>query len=270
RIAASAQVAEAQATLAQEEAEADMARVDLERAGVADPGTLALREPQLARARATLASARAALEQAELDLERTRIRSPFDALVTAELVDVGQVVAPGTALFELVAIDAFEVRLPLMARDRALLEPLGVDDVEGPAIQLSLEGHPASPTWPGRIVRTLPTLDGFSRALVVIARVERPLEGALPLRIGEFVRATIPGRRIPAAVVLAEAAVRAGDEVWLASDDDRLERRAVQVAQRIDGNAIVESGLRAGDRVIVSALEAAPDGLALEVKEARP
>ena len=207
------------------------------------------------------------VERAELDLSRTRIAAPFDALVTGELVDRGQVVAPGTPLIELVAVEAFEVRLPLVERERALLGPLGVGDVEGPPVDLTVAGRVGPGRWSGRIVRTLPALDATSRALVAIARVDDPLGGDVPLRLGEFVRATLPGRRLEGAVTLPEAALRDGSEVWIADGQDRLERRPVAVAQRLEGQVVGERGLAGGERVIVSALEAAPVGLPLEVAE---
>lgn len=269
-VAARARVAEAEAKLVLEEAEADMARMDLERGGVTEPGPLALREPQLAGARAALESARAGVDRATLDLERATIRAPFDALVTAELVERGQVVAPGTPLFQLVATDVFEIRLPLVDRDRALLDPLGTGAIDGPAVELSVaagHGSPVTVYWQGTITRTLPALDPESRALVAIAEVRAPLDTSPPLRLGQFVRARIAGRTLDDAVILPEAAVRANDVVWLADEQDRLVPTRVRVAKRMADQVVVESGLAADMRVIVSSLDAAPEGLTLEVRQ---
>lgn len=51
-----------------------------------------------------VASARARVEQARLDLERTLIRAPIDGLVTRRNVQIGQRVAPGATLMQVVPI----------------------------------------------------------------------------------------------------------------------------------------------------------------------
>jgi RND family efflux transporter MFP subunit len=267
-VAAEARLEEARAALVREQAEADQALRELQHAGVEDAGPLARREPQVAVARAAVAAAEAQRRRAQLDLERTVLRAPFDALVTAERVELGQVVAPGMSLLDLVSIEAFEVRLPLVDRERALLAPLHVGEIAGPPVLLEVESAGRRVERQARVVRTLPGLDPQSRALVAIARVDQPLRDDAVLRLGDFVRARIRGRRIEQAFLLPEVALRPGDEVWLADDEDRLVRRVVEIAQRRDGLVIVERGLAPGERVIVSALESAPEGRLLEVRAA--
>ena len=54
-------------------------------------------------------AAKARLEQAELDLSRTRIRAPIDGVVTSRKVQVGQRVAPGTAIMTIVPVSQLYV-----------------------------------------------------------------------------------------------------------------------------------------------------------------
>ncbi|QDU66569.1 efflux RND transporter periplasmic adaptor subunit [Engelhardtia mirabilis] len=268
RIAASAAVAEARAALELEQAEAEITRRDLLASGVDEPSALARREPQLARAQARFDSAVAAGEKALLDLERTVLRAPFDAVVDRRLVDAGQVIAAGTPLAQLIATEAYEVALPLGAADLARLEPLGVGEIDGPAVELSVEvdGRPA--TFSGRVVRTAAQLDPRSRSLMAITRIDAPLDqGSAPLRLGAFASARIAGREIERAATIPTEALRGADQVWIVDADQRLQRRTVQVVQRGTDDVVIESGLSDGERVITSALDLAVDGMAVAVEQ---
>lgn len=270
-VGARAAVAEAHALLDRERAEAETARRDLEAAGVEEPSPLALREPWLALAEAQVESAAAAVAKAELDLARATVRAPFDALVVARLVEPGQVVAPGTALAHLAGTERFEVLLPLSTRDRRELEPLDVGVVDGPDVRLvaEVDGRPA--TFAARITRTRAELDPRSRTLGAIATIDAPLEqGAAPLRLGSFVEARIAGRRIDGAAALPIEALRGPDEVWVVDAGGRLRRRTVAVAQRSGRRAVVESGLAAGELVVISELDLVVDGMRVDVDAAAP
>lgn len=112
--AAQSRLAQAEATLAQEEARAKQARLNWNDLGYEDePSPLVLRIPQLKEANASVMSARASLEQAKRNLERTKIRAPFAGRVKTRIVGLGQAVGGTTPLGEVFASDFAEVRLPL-------------------------------------------------------------------------------------------------------------------------------------------------------------
>jgi len=110
RVRARGELAQAELRLAEEEAEAAVAREEWEELGQGEASPLTLREPQLAEARALLESARAVLRQADRDVERTKIRAPFTGRVRDEQVDVGQFVNRGAPVATLYAIDYAEIR----------------------------------------------------------------------------------------------------------------------------------------------------------------
>ena len=120
RVRAGSQVAQAEARLAREEAEAEAARSEWRAMGSGgSPPPLVVREPQLLEARASLEAARASLEQAELDLERTRVRAPYAGRVSSKRADVGQFVSRGTPIAGIYSIDFAEIR-PAGGRPGAL------------------------------------------------------------------------------------------------------------------------------------------------------
>ena len=133
---------------------------------------LARREAEAKLAAAALAAARASeREHAEL-LARHALPAPFGGVVARRLTDVGEWVARGTPVIELVATD--RVRLDLQApqeRFGALREDAAVRvfaDALGGA------------SMPGRIVARVPVSDPTARTFLVRVLVEDPAGRLLP------------------------------------------------------------------------------------------
>lgn len=120
-IEARANLAEAEARLQEESAEASQARAEWQDLGRGEASPLTLREPQLAAARAARAAANAGVVRAELDLRRTVIRAPATIRVESVAVDAGSFVGRGSLLATLHALEAIEVSLPVTQRAFATL-----------------------------------------------------------------------------------------------------------------------------------------------------
>ncbi|MGI9591067.1 MAG: efflux RND transporter periplasmic adaptor subunit, partial [Myxococcota bacterium] len=123
--------------------------------------------------------------------------------------------------------------------------------------------------WTGTVERTEGEIDPQSRMVHVVARVESPYEagsagGRPPLAVGLFVRAEIEGREVTGAVVLPRSAMHGEDLVWVVDAEGRLRERAVEVVRSIEDEVVVAEGLRSGERVVVSPLETAIEGMSVE------
>ena len=121
-INARSQLAQSELRLAQEEAEAEVARREWDEIGSGAPSALTLREPQVEDARAAVASAEAALSRAIRDLERADVIAPYAGRVQSKEVDVGQFVNRGNALGRIYAVDRAEIRLPLPDEELAYVK----------------------------------------------------------------------------------------------------------------------------------------------------
>jgi multidrug efflux pump subunit AcrA (membrane-fusion protein) len=100
----------------------------------------------------------------------------------------------------------------------------------------------------------------------VVAEVKDPYGRATrkpstPLAVGMFVRAEIHGRQLENVFVLPRSALRGQDRVLVVDRDDRLHYRKVQVARSDREQVLVSGGLATGDRVCVSPLDVAVDGM---------
>lgn len=277
---ARSRVAQAELRLAQEEAEAEISLRDWRsERGDEDPPSLVAREPQIADAQATLEAARAALQKSERDVERCRVVAPFPGRVRTKRADRGEFVMVGAELGSIYAVDHAEVRLPLPDTELAFLNlPLsyrGEESAEtGIEVILSARFAGGDHEWNGRIVRTEGELDPKSRMVYAVARVDDPYgrdeSGSRPpLAIGMFVDAAIRGETITDAITLPRAALRTGDLVFVIDNEDLLRIRPVDVLRTERDRAMVRGGLEVGERVIVSPIEEAVDGMHVRALETR-
>lgn len=274
-VRAEGDVATARLRLAQEEAESVVARSEWDELGKGDPTALTLREPQLADARAALAAAEANLETAKRNVERTHVRAPYAGRVRQKLVDIGQFVSTGTAVAAIYAVDVAEVRLPLPDDDLAYLDvPLDYRGVRragsGPAVTLrgSFAGRVFE--WEGRIVRTEGEIDPATRMVHVVAEVRNPYgrgedPDRPPLAVGMYVEADIAGRLAEGIVELPRAALRGRDQVIVVDAANQLRFRTVDLLRATSESILVRGGLEPGERVCLSPLETATNGMEVRV-----
>jgi len=269
---AEAALASREAQLADEQARSQQAIKDWRNLGrTGEPPALVARKPQLADAEANVLAAEAELEKAQRDLERTRISVPYDGLVRRKGVDLGQFVSPGTQLGTTFSVDTAEVRLPLSTADLAFLDLPPAGDLAAtdfPAVSLQAEVAGQTRTWDARLIRTEGVIDESSRVLYAVAAVRDPY-GLLgqstqdELRMGTFVRAAIEGRFIDNAVVLPRFVLRNDDTVLVANEERELEVREVTVARAEPDRVVLTDGVRDGELVITTTLDAPIPGTRL-------
>ncbi len=263
---ARASVAQARVALTREQAEAEVAREEWEDLGeLGEPGPLVLREPQLDEARARVEAALANQARADLDLSRTAIRAPFAGRLRAKRVDRGEFVNRGAPLATIYSVDAAEVTLPVPDSELAFLDlPLGTELAgAGPRVLLRAQFAGGRHEWEARIVRVGGEIDSATRMVNLIARVEDPYRAASerpPLSVGLFVDAEVVGRSVDSVFEVPRGALVGADRLWLV-EDGRLALRQVGILRLDPDVAIVSDGLLGGDRISLTILDTAVDGM---------
>ena len=175
------------------------------------------------------------------------------------------------------AIDYAEVRLPIPDQELAYIDlPLAYRGSrappKGPGVVLRTKFAGKEYNWQGRIVVTEGQIDQESRMLHAVAEVKNPYgrgeqPGRPPLAVGMFVEAEIQGKIVRNVVVLPRIAMRSADEVLVVDEDNRLRFRKINVLRMDRDRVVVRSGLESGDRVGVSIMETAIDGMRVRVLE---
>jgi len=243
---------------AQEQARAEQAQTDWERLGNPGetPSDLVLRKPQLQAAEARVSSARSALTKAKLDLERTSVTAPFSGRVLRQLVDVGQVVNPGTQLAEVYATDYVEVRLPIRNADLAFVELPEAHAAHNPEVVVHSELG-GRVDWRGQIIRTEGAIDEVARQLHVVAQINNPFGTQepveRPLKIGEYVTAQVSGKQLRDVIVIPANTIYQNSYVYIV-EDGLLHRKDVEIAWQNGADAIISSGLAADDALVTTPL----------------
>ena len=216
---------------------------------------------------ATFEDAQANSEQAKENVKRTVLRAPFTGLVRAENIDIGQFASRGQAIATLYANDVVEVRLPIADRQLAFLNlpPLRngnfPEDMQ-PTVKLSADYGGQVRQWFGKIVRAEAEIDASSRMVHLVARVESSKDSQ-DLSVGLFVTAEIAGLAVENIVRLPRSAIRNDNQVLVVDTENRLRFRDIQPLRLYRDNVLINAGLNPGERVCISTVQTAIDGMAV-------
>lgn len=283
---ASAEVAQQRVEVLQAEEEVTLARDEYqrlrEREGIelaidsTELGSLIFREPQLEAARASLRRALARLEDAKLSLGRTRLRAPFDGVVRAESVDIGQYVAPGQGIATIYTTDEVEIVVALTDGEAALVDGLwdaragNVVTAIPASISITFGGRHYQ--WAGYVDRAEGALNAETRTVDVVVRVPDPFvtdsAGTRPpLLLGTYVDVSIQGVSLDHYIVLPQATYRDGDVLWTIESDTLLRIVPAEFIQEVDGQVYLLAGLADGALVVISPLAVVTDSMTIRVAE---
>jgi RND family efflux transporter MFP subunit len=162
--------------------------------------------------------------------------------------------------------------------DSASPQPKSVDSLPeastGPEVELFAEYAGERFSWPGHVVRTEGALDPRTRMINIVARVDDPYgrnksaSPQPPLPVGLFVEAAIEGRQVEDVYEVPRSALRRRNQVMVVDAEDRIHFREVVVLRSHRERSWIRSGLEPGERLVVSPLETATDGMKVRTVEA--
>lgn len=253
-----ARVSAAQADLRQAEATRRAARNELERARTLverqtlPEAELDQRQAEADRSEAAVQAAQAALETAALNLSYTDIHAPSSGRIGQSAYDVGNLIGPESGvLASIVALDPIYVTFPVGERDY-LEYQRGDQPQVTPRLRLA-DG--TTYEHDGQIDFVDPRVDPGTGTIQVRARFANPDRLLLP---GLYVNVTLILATPEPRVVVPQVAVQesqAGRFVLIVDGDNRVASRPVTVGARVGPDWVIESGLEAGEMVIVEGVQ---------------
>ncbi len=219
---------------------------------------------------ASLAVQQAHLKQSRIDLAKTVLKAPFDCRIGEVNIEAGQFVragqslfsAHGTAVAEMEArFRVEELRRLLSDRTRDVLQT-GLDSgafqqiFQAVRVRVSLNSGDWSSQWEGRIDRLRETVDPRTREIKVVVAVDRPYDQVVPgvrppLTAGMFCRVELLAPVRPQSVVVSRTALHE-NAVFVVDQEQRLQKRQVEIDFVQADAVVVRSGLAAGEMVVVS------------------
>lgn len=215
--------------------------------GTVDVQTVKSREAAVAVAQHNVTAQQHLLQQLRQNRNYASVVAPFDGVITQRNVDVGTLVqgnaTSGTFMFEIMQEDVIRVRV-YVPQDAAFGVTPGID---------AIVRVPEIPDreFPGKVARIADALQADTRTLLTEIDIPNP-DGALPPGIYCAVELHIP-RKSPSVSVPADAIIfdRNGMQVALFSNG-KAEFRKVRVKRDFGTRVEVDTGIKAGDQVIVN------------------
>lgn len=249
----------AAATLRQAEAEfkrqSDLASRDFASKSVLDQAT-ATRDS----AKAGLLQAKANTRIAEINLGYAKVTAPFDGIVTAHLVSVGELVGTSpTALATIVQLDPIYVNFNISEQDvlrvRAEMRRQGLTpaDLKKVPAEVGLQSETGYP-HKGLLDYAAPTLNTATGTLPVRAILPNADRALLP---GFFVRVRVPVQQQADALLVPDVALgsdQGGRYVLVVNGENVVEQRKVAVGQSVGDLRVIDDGLKPDDRVVVAGI----------------
>ena len=226
----------------------------------------------------------AQLESARLDLERTHIALPFDARIAEANVEATQFVQVGKTLAIADSVDVAEIeaqipisRFATLARSAASgIDTVGITSetfaavAKGGGLGVIVRQEIGGETieWAGRFSRMSDTIDLKTRTIGIIVAVDDAYAKAIPgerppLGKGLFVEIELRGKPLADQLLVPRAAIHE-DRIYVANSAGRLEIRQIETGLYQGDIVSIRSGLEAGERVVVSDLSPAIEGMLLK------
>jgi len=245
----SQQAAALSASIRVAQADADLAQAELTRAeALVSRGFISRADMDRKRATRDAANARVRVAQAQYGEAQARngrlnIVAPAAGLVLTRQVEPGQIVSSGSGvLFRMAKGGEMEMMAQLAEADLARI-PVGTRATVTPV--------GAAQGVAGQVWQKSPVIDPQTRQGMV--RIAIPYSAEL--RPGGFADAKLVAGSAEAPL-LPESAVQSGPEgsfVLIVGNDNKVERRAVQVSSVSDAGIAIASGLTGNERVVVLA-----------------
>ncbi len=264
-----AALARAKGALAQEQAryrqtERDLKRIrELQRKGFASESELDNAVSNFEQSKANIEAARAELQAKQIDLDYTTVEAPISGITSKESVSEGSLMVAGdpnsSLLTQITQLDPIYVNFAAPDSEvsdvRSRLQSGGLVRQEGKAMSVAIKfGDGSLYPLSGKVDFTDSLIDRATGTVSARAVVPNPEQALMP---GQFVRVVVKGLSKPNAVTVPERAVSQGPKgtfVYVVDEQGMARIRPVTTGNTAGGRWVVESGLAAGDRVIIEGL----------------
>jgi RND family efflux transporter MFP subunit len=253
------QLAQAEADLGTAQANANNAKTQSERyQGLVTSNAVSRQDTdtfvnQAAATAASVRSAQANVQRLEELKSFEKVYAPFDGVVTARSIDIGQLIDAGAAkeLFHLQALNTLRVYTNVPQVYSSNLK-------RGSKIDMTFPEYPGR-TFQGTLVRTADAIDPTSRTLLVELDVDNRKGELLPGSLAQvrFKAPSIPTFIVPSSAVIFRSQ---GTQLGILGGDNKAHLVPVVIGQDDGATVQIVTGLHPGDKVIQDPPDSLIDG----------
>jgi RND family efflux transporter MFP subunit len=227
---------------------------------------------RLANAEEQVKVAQESVTVARVQLDNTIVRAPFSGVVIAKAAQPGEMISPmsagggftRTGIGTIVDMDSLEIQVDVNEAFINRVKP------EQP-VEAMLNAYP---DWkiPGTVIATIPTADRSKATVKVRIAIKQPDPRIVPdmgVRVAFLDPQPAQPVQLTTGVLVPPEAVRADGAagVVFVYAAGKVERRSITLGETVGGHRQVLSGLRDGERVVLSPPEALQDGQAVKLAE---
>jgi RND family efflux transporter MFP subunit len=206
---------------------------------------------------------------AQVQLDNTVVRAPFSGIVVAKAAQPGEMISPisagggftRTGIGTIVDMDSLEIQVDV---NEAFINRV----TPGQPVEAMLNAYPA---WkiPAEVIAIIPTADRSKATVKVRIAIKQKEPRIVPdmgVRVAFLDPQPVRPAQLTSGVLVPAAAVRADGTagVVFVYANGKVERRSVTLGETISGHRQVRSGLRDGERVVLSPPESLEDGQAVK------
>jgi membrane fusion protein, multidrug efflux system len=271
-----AQLEQAEANKAKDQANLENAQRDLARYAAIVSNQLAVTRQQYDTQRATVQqdeatvqSDQAQIDAAKLNVAYSSITSPIDGVTGLRLVDIGNLVqaSAATPLVVVTQIKPIYVTFTVPERD---LDRIRQAIAQHPLTVLAFNGDDTKQLSSGTLKVINNQVDQSTGTVTL--KAEFPNQD-LALWPGEFVNAHLVLEVVKNGVTVPAGAVQMGPTgpfVYVIKNNSTVAAQPVTVTEVESGNALIGKGLKAGERIVVSGQTDLSPGIRVAVKQGAP
>ena len=258
-----AQLDQAEANLARDQAHLENGRINLNRyiplqkQGFAPQQQVATQQAKIAQEQAVITADQAAIEYAKTELSYTKLVAPFDGVAGIRLLDVGNIIHSSStrgsptepnALVVINQVQPISVMFTLAAADiPEVQEALAKGPVK--AIALSADGKAELDTGTlAAIDNQANTTSGTITLKAIFPNPDRKLWPGMFVNVRVVTQVQDNGLTVPLDAVQQGPQ---GQYVFVVGPDHKVAMQPVSVRETLNGQALIDKGLSAGETVVV-------------------
>jgi multidrug efflux system membrane fusion protein len=257
---------QAEANLARDEANLANARTNLGRytpllrQGFASAQQVTDQASTVTQLEASVAGDKAAIFNAQTQLGYTTIASPIDGVTGIQQVDIGNIVQPGTTtpIVTITQIQPISVVFTLPQSDVPAVQAAMA---KGPLRAIAYGQDDHTQLGEGTLLLVNNTINQSSGTVQLKATFPNANRALWP---GEFVNVRLVVRVHKNGLTVPLSALQQGQSgslVYVVRPDGTVQQRPITIAQTLDGLALIDQGLKAGDTVVTAGQYRLSDGI---------
>lgn len=222
---------------------------------------LEIQQAKAAQQRAVIKQLEWKVRQARRNLEDTVLEAPFDAYVTNVTAEKGRIVGANDQVATLIDTNWMDVRFTLSDRQYGRIISSEKTLIDRPVEVLWHVGDQPI-KYAARIERVGAEIAAEKGGVEIYARLDDP-NSPTPIRPGAFVEIHLPDRVYQKVSRLPPTALYGNERIFVI-EDGRLKARDVELVGAAEDQILVRGELGKGEKVIITRLSEAKDGLRVE------